>query len=151
MARTGGRGATVKKRFLKEEETLWKREIMSAIRWSENRFNRGGKMDIYSEYADKGRDVLLLEDAETLFKSIKGSINKNDEDECHFYEDMLKKAVKYANRRGSWKLLTNEEKMDTDDLRTTEHSAFIRSLDILARLLKKNGKDTSWRDILGDK
>lgn len=61
-----------------------------------------------------------------------------------------KAAVKNAQIRGGWNLMSREEQREKDDGRTAAHNAVIRNVNMLARYLSGKGKDVSWRDDLGD-
>lgn len=74
----------------------------------------------------------------------------DDEDALELYEDLLADAIKYAAIRAEWTQMTREEKMDRDPYRTAIHDSVIMDINVLARYLRKNGKEAKWRDMLGD-
>lgn len=61
---------------------------------------------------------------------------------------VLKAAVRYAQFRANWFLMTSEERKKADDPRTAAHNAFIDSLNILSRNAAKAGEDNEWRRAL---
>jgi hypothetical protein len=73
----------------------------------------------------------------------------NDEEAKELYEQLSKTATKYANYRIEWLLLDRGKKIEKDDYRTGCHNSLIVKLDVLARYLRMNGKDTGWRETLG--
>ena len=74
----------------------------------------------------------------------------DDEDALELYEDLLTDAIKYAAIRAEWAQMTREEKMDRDPYRTAIHDSVIMDITVLARYLRRNGKEAKWRDTLGD-
>ena len=74
----------------------------------------------------------------------------DDEDALELYEDLLTDAIKYAAIRAEWAQMTREEKMDRDPYRTAIHDSVIMDINVLARYLRKYGKEAKWRDTLGD-
>ncbi len=107
-------------------------------------------MKTYTDYTESVSDALDISEADEIFRAVLDGVDSRNEDEVEFFRDFIQKSVKYASRRASWQLISRGRRMDTDDMRTTEHDAVIRSLNILARLLKSHGKDTSWHERLGD-
>lgn len=63
---------------------------------------------------------------------------------------LIKSGIRYARIRVDWYLLSMKDRMDFDKERTHAHNAFISSCDILARNMKKQGEDNSWRKTLGN-
>lgn len=92
--------------------------------------------------------ILTYEEATEIFAEIQSHTDKRDPDIAEIYDDLYERAVKYANIRASWNMLTREEKMDTDSRRTSAHDVFISSIDIVARLQGEDG--AKWRKKLGD-
>src|SRR5262249_25229482 len=69
-------------------------------------------------------------------------------------EDLLKAAVIYAQIRTGWQLhppsREEVEGRETRGLhRTSAHNDFILSCDVLARQMRQQGRDVSWRTELG--
>ena len=85
-----------------------------------------------------------------VHQKICGSLDQNDEDGMEILGEYLSAAFKYAGIRTGWNRLSMEEKADTDANRTACHNKVIFHLNILSRYLASQGKDTSWRDELGD-
>lgn len=59
-------------------------------------------------------------------------------------------AVRYAQVRAEWNLLTREERTTRDRHRTQLHEAFIDSCNALGRNLVQRERDATWRRRLGD-
>ena len=49
-----------------------------------------------------------------------------------------------------WGMMSREEKMDKDSLRTAHHDSVIMHFNMLVRYLRMQGKKATWRDALGD-
>ena len=106
-------------------------------------------MYTYENYLAE-RDSITMEKAAEIHARICSCIDPENEDDMEILGDFLKAAAKYAGVRAGWKLLSREEKMDTDANRTACHDKVIFHLNILARYLASKGEDASWRDELGD-
>lgn len=65
-------------------------------------------------------------------------------------KDLIKAAIRYARIRTDWKLMTIDERKETDTTRTFAHNAFIDSCNILSRNMLKASEDISWRQMIGD-
>lgn len=74
----------------------------------------------------------------------------NDADAIELYDELIDIATKYAAIRAKWGMLSREEKMDIDSLRTSHHNSVIIHFNMLARYLRMQGKKAAWRDALGD-
>jgi hypothetical protein len=87
---------------------------------------------------------MTIEKAKVIFQKINNSrlINlKNELFEC---------AIRYANIRADWYLMTDDEKRNNEDLRTRTHNALIDACNILSREMIKIKEDASWRTDLGN-
>ena len=91
---------------------------------------------------------LKFEEMQELHRSILDNIS-GDEDAQELYAELVGKANTYASIRAGWPLLSREEKQDTDRRRTACHNSLITHFNMLARYLKKTGRDAEWRDRLG--
>lgn len=74
----------------------------------------------------------------------------SDADAKEIYNGLAATAAKYAAVRAEWPTLGREEKAGRDSRRTSLHDSVIVKFNMLARYLKKQGKDAGWRDCLGD-
>lgn len=74
----------------------------------------------------------------------------DDLDAIEIYEELIDVATKYAEIRARWLRMSNEEKMDTDSLRTSHHNSLIIHFNMLARYLRLQGKEAEWRNHLGN-
>ena len=74
----------------------------------------------------------------------------DDLDAIEIYEELIDVATKYAEIRARWLRMSNEEKMDTDSLRTSHHNSLIIDFNMLARYLRLQGKEAEWRNHLGN-
>lgn len=63
---------------------------------------------------------------------------------------MITAAIKYAAIRAKWAVMSREEKMDKDPLRTALHNDVIIKTNMLARYLHQSWKPAIWREVLGD-
>lgn len=72
-----------------------------------------------------------------------------DPDAEELYEELSKAAAKYIHFRSNWLLWSREERAAQDESRTASHNSLIVKFNMLARYLKMQGKEASWRDILG--
>jgi hypothetical protein len=85
---------------------------------------------------------------EDIHEDIVQSI-QNDQDASELYEDLISASVKYAEIRAEWSLMSREQKMDKDPLRTALHNSVIIQVNMLSRYLAQIGRSTSWRNLLG--
>lgn len=102
----------------------------------------------YEEYLSSEK-ALTIAQMEGIHKDIIRSI-QSDQDALELYEDLVSASVKYSEIRAEWSLMSREQKMDKDPLRTSLHNAAIIQVNILARYLAQIGKSTSWRNLLGN-
>lgn len=93
--------------------------------------------------------VLQISKAALAWDLLIASGKTADEDFQELLTEFVTDCVKYANVRGNWNLLTQEEKRATDNRRTQLHNLVVSGLNILERYLKSQGKDTSFREIVG--
>ncbi|MCR5108260.1 MAG: hypothetical protein K6B28_08870 [Lachnospiraceae bacterium] len=109
-------------------------------------------MNDYDSYLLLSRESSLkTETAENILKGMNKCISDiRSEDKKEYYIDMLKKAFRYTSIRCEWELMSRNEMIENDSLRTAYHNDFITSLNILARLAANEGIDSSWRESLGD-
>ena len=63
---------------------------------------------------------------------------------------MLKHAVRYSNIRAVWWLADEEKRKEMDPERTLAHNAFISSCNALARNMKIEMEDVTWRVKMGE-
>lgn len=103
----------------------------------------------YQAYLKKN-DSITMEQAAEIYRKICDSFDPDDEDGMDILGEYLTAAAKYAGIRAGWNRLSREEKADTDANRTACHNKVIFHLNILSRYLASKGKDTQWRDELGD-
>lgn len=92
---------------------------------------------------------LTLEEMQSLHREIKEDAG-HDEDALGLYQDLLSAAVKYSESRSNWPLWDQGQKLAEDSARTSRHDRVIDCFNILARYLRNQGKQSSWRDVLGD-
>jgi SPX domain protein involved in polyphosphate accumulation len=105
---------------------------------------------VYQEYL-KESTALSLQEAEEIYDKIHAAVFKDDDpDALELWNDLLVKAMDYTKIRCEWSGLSREEKLERDASRTSCHDSLIRQFQILERYLVKMGKDTSWRELLGD-
>jgi len=102
----------------------------------------------YEEYSstEKSLTITQMEDIHNcIIKSI-----QDDQDASELYEDLISASVKYAEIRAEWSLMSREQKIDKDPLRTALHNSVIIQVNMLARYLAQIGRSTSWRNLLGN-
>lgn len=104
-------------------------------------------MEGYEEY-EKMSGALALEDMIRLHREMLEAIG-NDEDGLELYGELLLKAVEYAGIRARWYRMSRAEKQEADEGRTAKHDSLIVKCNQLARYLKQQGRDVSWREELG--
>ena len=101
----------------------------------------------YTEYLEQPKH-LTLEQMQNLHQQILEEI-AGDEDAQELYEELVQQSTKYAAIRAEWLLWDRETKMARDSGRTMCHNSLIVHFNMLARWLRKNGKEAAWRDVLG--
>lgn len=107
-------------------------------------------MDVEEKPMFLPKEALSYEEATQIYSDIVNGLNKCTQDyKDELIDDMKLRAIKYANRRASWECMSIEEKRNDDAGRTTCHNAFIDQMNIIKRMLDKDGIDTSWHDRLG--
>ena len=101
----------------------------------------------YDEYL-KTKRSLSFEEMQELHREITEEIG-SDADAMELFEELIQTATRYARYRAEWFLMDSTQKMDTDSSRTACHDSVIIHVNMLARYLKMQGKETKWRDALG--
>ena len=102
----------------------------------------------YEEYTstEKSLTITQMQDIHNcIIKSI-----QDDQDASELYEDLIAASAKYAEIRAEWSLMSREQKMDKDPLRTALHNSVIIQVNMLARYLAQIGRSTPWRNLLGN-
>ncbi|MCR5739998.1 MAG: hypothetical protein K6G43_09275 [Lachnospiraceae bacterium] len=109
-------------------------------------------MNTYKAYlAHPAGNILTMEDALDIYDKMTDCISKiTMEDKLEYWNECLKKALDYTERRCKWEFMSREEKIAADQGRTMCHNGFIDSLNLLSRIADKEGIDNSWRQKLGD-
>ena len=105
-------------------------------------------MNNYKEYLDMPLS-LTLDQMNEMHTQMLDEIG-NDEDALEIFEELLAQAIKYTDYRANWFLWSREQRMERDPSRTMTHDSLIVKFNMLSRYLRMNGKDASWRDVLGD-
>lgn len=96
-------------------------------------------------------NILTIDEALKMYTALGESIVKcSAEDKMEFYDDFIRRALKYSAYRCEWEYMSREDKLAEDKYRTSSHDAFIASLNLLSRLAAADGIDVSWREELGD-
>lgn len=93
-------------------------------------------------------EVLTYTEAKEIYDTINANLDRTDEDIVGLYNDMIARAVRYANFRSGWNYLSREQKTEQDPSRTMAHDAFIMSTNIVARTQGNIGAE--WRERLSD-
>jgi len=88
--------------------------------------------------------IMNIQAAESIFEAINTSSFTN------LKNDLIDLAIDYARIRTDYYLLSQEERMEKETLRTRAHNAFIDSCNILSRNMNKIGESTEWRELLGE-
>lgn len=101
----------------------------------------------YDEYLEAAK-ALSVEQMQQIHKELAEEIGK-DADALELYDELTEAATKYAGIRAKWLQMDQEDKRETDSLRTSRHDSVIRHFNMLARYLKAQGKTASWREQLG--
>lgn len=101
----------------------------------------------YDEYLETAK-ALSVEQMQQIHKELAEEIGK-DADALELYDELTEAATKYAGIRAKWLQMDQEDKRETDSLRTSRHDSVIRHFNMLARYLKAQGKTASWREQLG--
>ncbi len=105
-------------------------------------------MTTYDEYLPMPK-AMPVEKMISIHQQIAEEI-ENDQDAIDLYDELITAAIKYAAIRAKWSVMSREEKMEKDPLRTSLHNDVILQINILARYLRQVGKSALWRDELGD-
>lgn len=92
---------------------------------------------------------LTLEEMQSLHREIKEDAGY-DGDALGLYKGLLAAAADYSQPRSRWLLWSRDKKLAEDSVRTSRHNRVIDCFNILARYLRNQGKQASWRDVLGD-
>ena len=96
-------------------------------------------------------NVLPVEEAIEIYNSLVQSValctNEYTEE---IVNELIEKSIKYSVVRAKWEVWDRETKIKEDEGRTLKHNSVIDAFNILARLIKSEDIDISWRDRLGD-
>lgn len=109
-------------------------------------------MDTYDIYLKhEAGNVLPVEEAIEIYNSLAKSVSLcTNEYKEEILNELIEKAIKYSVVRAKWENWDRETKIKEDEGRTLKHNSVIDVFNILARLLKSEDIDISWRDRLGD-
>lgn len=87
---------------------------------------------------------MTFDKSKTIFEKI------NSTKLTRLKSELFECAIRYANIRAEWYFMSDEEKRNTDDLRTSTHNALIDACNILSREMIKSNEDANWRMELGN-
>lgn len=109
-------------------------------------------MDTYDIYLKhEAGNVLPVEEAIEIYSSLAKSVSLcTNEYKEEIVNELIEKAIKYSVVRAKWETWNRETKIKEDEGRTLKHNSVIDAFNILARLIKSEDIDISWRDRLGD-
>ena len=109
-------------------------------------------MDTYDIYLKhEAGNVLPVEEAIEIYNSLVQSVALcTNEYKEEIVNELIEKSIKYSVVRAKWEVWNREIKIKEDEGRTLKHNSVIDAFNILARLIKSEDIDTSWRDRLGD-
>lgn len=102
----------------------------------------------YEEYLQMPKS-LPFNEMQELHKQILSAVG-TDTEAKELYEELIGASITYASIRTQWLTLNREEKASTDSRRSSTHDNVITHINVLARYLDMQGKETAWRDALGD-
>lgn len=101
----------------------------------------------YERYLHESKR-LTVEQMREIHEQILGEI-ADDTEGREIYNELICAATKYASFRAEWLLWDRITKIEKDESRTSCHNSLIVKFDMLARHLKSQKKEATWRDILG--
>lgn len=105
-------------------------------------------INTYKQYLNR-ENILTFQDMEFLHNDLIIEI-VNDEEALELYNELIDDAIRYSQIRAKWINMNNDEKKNIDATRTCSHNALITDFNILSRYLKLKGKNTFWKEKLGD-
>ena len=105
-------------------------------------------INTYKQYLNR-ENILTFQDMEFLHNDLIIEI-VNDEEALELYNELIDDAIRYSQIRAKWININNDEKKNIDATRTCSHNALITDFNILSRYLKLKGKNTFWKEKLGD-
>lgn len=105
-------------------------------------------INTYKQYLNK-ENILNFENMENLHNDLIVEIG-DDVDALELYNELINDAIRYSEIRSKWIHMSNDEKKNIDAARTCSHNALITDFNILSRYLKGKGKNTFWREKLGE-
>ena len=102
----------------------------------------------YERYLHESKR-LTVEQMREIHEQILGE-TADDTEGREIYNELICTATKYASFRAEWLLWDRITKIEKDESRTSCHNSLIVKFDMLARYLKSQKKEATWRDILGN-
>ena len=109
-------------------------------------------MNTYDEYlTHQAGHILEIQEAMDIYSRMVNAIAKcENEAKKELWDDFVQRCVKYTKIRCDWEYMDYQDRIDSDPGRTRTHDTVIDSINVLARLAKKEGMDCSWREDLGE-
>ena len=101
----------------------------------------------YRDYLNEQK-AISFEECLELHREILSEIGSNP-DAVGLYDELVEKAIEYAEMRANWTVKSREWKIKQDVLRTSKHDSLIIKCNMLSRYLRKEGKKAASRDRLG--
>lgn len=87
---------------------------------------------------------MILEEVGEIYREMKSTQWES------LVEDVIESAIRYARIRVDWLFASQEDRRAMEGNRSSAHTAFIDSLNILSRNMRKAGEDNSWREKIGE-
>lgn len=81
---------------------------------------------------------LTFKDMTFIDKLILDNADTTNEDFRDVWKETIQSSIKYSTIRAEWNLLTKEQKLDKDTLRTSLHDTVILNFILLERIFKMN-------------
>ena len=95
------------------------------------------------------KEHLTIGQMAQIHEEILKNADTANQDFVDVWKDIIQSAIRYTTTRAEWSFLTNEQKLDKDSSRTSEHNTVINNFIVLERIFKLNSwKSNTWTEQL---
>lgn len=80
------------------------------------------------------KERLTFEQMHQIHENILKNVDSNNQDFLDVWQNIIQSSINYTTTRAEWSYLSNEQKLNKDSYRTTEHNTVLTNFILLERI-----------------